>query len=53
MAFFLHSNCDICLKYDRLTVIKYIEKKNFNRPKKIVCENNFKENNITGLKKVM
>ena len=33
MAFFLYSNCDICLKYDRLTVIKYIEK-NFNRPKK-------------------
>ena len=43
MAFFLYSNCDICLKYDRLTVIKYIEK-NFNRPKKkIVCENNLKK----------
>ena len=29
-----------------------IHRKNFNRPKKkIVCENNFKKNNITGLKK--
>jgi len=41
MAFFLYSNCDICLNTTGWRL--YIEKKNFNRPKKIVCENNFKK----------